>query len=496
MARSFTRPASAAGTVTCTRTMASLRVHLLDAPQHPRRRVQLLDRHRDLDRQEPPRVDAHVLPPRAPALRPRRVDVHHAEPLAVVLLAEVHPLQAARVHHRRRRDEDLVLVDVPQRNIIEGRQRQRARLQRVVAPQHHRPLRAGHRAVHRHVRRHDRRHVRVERVRLGEDAPRQVLLHVARHLVDGAPLVLLPRQQRPAPYPRQRHHLQRPRARLDPVRPEPLRHRHAAHVQRREDVERRRPRRRVRDVVVARQQEDRDAAPHQRRQPPRELPLVRLRRVPALVRVPRDEHQVRPVLRRVVHHLVERAKKVQQPRRQPQVRPPVNARRKVPRQRLHVRLRSRPPVVLDAYMNISRMDNTHACSQSSYRRKPVSRAVAAVQPPIRPRCLILPLILSLSKGHLREIEGRTALILAPFALSLRYFVIPAEAGIQGWGEGGAASPYSYSSITRRSHCDSPSMSRRDSTPSFRSRCDVRSVVSRARTVLGPSSPAFCQSITA
>ena len=144
------------------------------------------------------------------------------------------------------------------------------------------------------------------------------------------------------------------------MRPEPLRHGHARYVQRREDVERRRSRRRVRDVVVAGQQKDRDAAPHQRRQPPRKLPLVRLRRVPALVRVPRDEHQVRPVLRRVVHHLVERAQEVQQPRRQPQVRPPVDARRKVPRQRLHVRLRSRTPVVLHAYMNISRMDNTHA----------------------------------------------------------------------------------------------------------------------------------------
>ena len=155
-----------------------------------------------------------------------------------------------------------MLVDVPKGDIIEGRQRECARLQGVVAAQHHRTLRAGHGAVHSDVAREDGWDVGVEGIRLRQNALCQVLFHVACDLVDGSALVLLTRQQLPAADPRQGDDLQRAGAGLDKVRPEPLGHGDARHVKRREDGEGSGPRRRVGDVMVAGEQEDRDAPVH------------------------------------------------------------------------------------------------------------------------------------------------------------------------------------------------------------------------------------------
>ena len=78
--------------------------------------------------------------------------------------------------------------------------------------------------------------------------------------------------------------------------------------------------------VVAREQEDGDAAIHQGCEASRELALVRLRRVAALVGVAGDEDEVGVVAVRVVDHLVEGAEKVEEARGEAKVRAPVDGR--------------------------------------------------------------------------------------------------------------------------------------------------------------------------
>ena len=77
------------------------------------------------------------------------------------------------------------------------------------------------------------------------------------------------------------------------------------------------------------QEEDRDAAAHERSYASYELALVRLRRVAALVGVARDEHEVGFVARRVVDDLIEDAKEVDKPCGKAQVRTAVDARREI-----------------------------------------------------------------------------------------------------------------------------------------------------------------------
>ena len=115
---------------------------------------------------------------------------------------------------------------------------------------------------------------------------------------------------------------------------------HVGHVQRVEYLQRRGPANDVRRVVIAHQQEYRNAGAGKLRHATRELPLVRLGRVAALVRVAAEEHQVDGVIDGVVHQLIVSVEEVSQAGGKP-------------------RLRVHAAVVLDAYVQVGEVQDSH-----------------------------------------------------------------------------------------------------------------------------------------
>ena len=72
-----------------------------------------------------------------------------------------------------------------------------------------------------------------------------------------------------------------------------------------------------RQVVIARQQKRRNPAVRELEQPPGELPLVGLARIPTLVGVAGQDHHVDAVGQGKLHQLVQRIQEIPQPRGQP-----------------------------------------------------------------------------------------------------------------------------------------------------------------------------------
>ena len=242
------------------------------------------------------------------------VDVHDAKALLVALLAKVHPLQAAGIgHHGGLCPQNLVFVDVAQGNVVDLGLLQVSGHQHVVLAEHHGPFGTDGGAVDGKVGGDDGGNLGVQLPGPGVDGGGHAPFHFLAHFVDGLAAGILPAQQRAAAGPRDGQDLQGPRASSDGVVLEGRANVDVGHPQGVEDLDGGGAANGVGQVVVADQQEGRDAGLGKAGQAFGELPLLGLGRVPALVGISGEQHQVYVFGQGIFNHLVEGGQEVAQP---------------------------------------------------------------------------------------------------------------------------------------------------------------------------------------
>ena len=172
----------------------------------------------DVDGVEAPGVDALELEiDHAPASRGRGVEIDKAETLVVTLLAEVDPLETARVDDVRASSEHLVAVDVSEGDVLEAVESDGASEEHVVGAKHHRLFGAGDRVVDGHVPGENRGDIRGETLGLRSDQGGQRLLNPAGDLFGAEPAHVVPGHELTTTNPRYSDYLDRTRGGLDPV---------------------------------------------------------------------------------------------------------------------------------------------------------------------------------------------------------------------------------------------------------------------------------------
>ena len=286
-----------------------------DGADHRSRGVDVLGFHRYVHRDEIPGFQLMELEiGHPPALGLGRVKVHDAKSFFVAFLAKVHPLQASRVdHHGRVETQDLMFVDVTQCDVFDLRPVQRADQKHVVLSQHHGAFRADGGAIHRYMPGEDRRHIRVQFLGRSLDPFGQPLFQGLPHLFDRQTTGFLTAEDGAAPWPRNGQDLQRPRRRGHVVRLQIGAHVDIGDFQSGKDVHRRGPAGSRGQVVVTHQQKNWDPGAGQTVQPFGEFPLVGLGRVPALVGVAGQQHQINAFVQGKLHNLVQGIEKISQP---------------------------------------------------------------------------------------------------------------------------------------------------------------------------------------
>jgi hypothetical protein len=239
------------------------------------------------------------------------------------------------VHH-------LVAVDVAKGHVGHpGVDEQRPRQHQILAQGHH-PFGADLRAIEAAVEGDDARPLRIEGPRLLLDesfqAPAHLVLDVSKR---GAPQLLAAEQHLPRD-PGDGEDPRRAGAGGHLVEPRAVGNGHALDLQGAKDLHRVGPARRRRDVVVAGQDKHRHIRRPQALHPAGELALVGRVRRAVLVDIPGDEHQIDPGLQAEIQRLVQALEVIDQTA-------------------VHAGARIEAPVVLDADVQIGKVQDLHTC---------------------------------------------------------------------------------------------------------------------------------------
>ena len=204
-----------------------------------------------------------------------------------------------------------------------------------------------------------RRKRRIEGLDLRLKQAREPSLHLARDLLHGQVARLVPGHEAADADPRQRHHLNVAGPRPHPVRLQRVAHGDVRHLKGREDLDRRGPVGHVGQVVVAHRDEHRDTCLGHASDTAGELTLVGLAGVAGLVGVAGEEDQVNAVVQRVLNGLVQRGQEVQQPGGGAKVLTAVYAGSEGGGQRVQVGLGGGPAVILDPYVDVGQVQDSH-----------------------------------------------------------------------------------------------------------------------------------------
>ena len=306
-----------------------------DGARHKSRGVGLVFRDSDIHRHKGPGGDfLKTKIGQPPALRRTGVKVNQTEALFVVLLGKVHPLQAAGIGHCRpdavgsnagadavcrRRAQNLMLVDMPQGDILQPGLADGGEVQRVVVAQHHGSFGAYGGAADGDMAGQDGRRVRVQGLGQARYAIRHTAFDFLADLLNVQAPGFVAGQHRAPGRPRHGQYLQRAGGRGYGVIGHPVAHIDLRHAQGGVDFNGVGAAGGCRQVVIAGQQEGGDAGVGKPAQPAGQFPLVGLRRVAALVGVPGQENQIHPVGQGELHQLVQRPQEIAQSGGQPGV---------------------------------------------------------------------------------------------------------------------------------------------------------------------------------
>ena len=193
---------------------------------------------------------------------------------------------------------------MPQRHVVELRQRDIAVQQHMVVPEHHRLLGCQRGLADGDMSCQHRRDAAVKALRSHLDCIGDHILKRFVNLSVRLAARSVGRQIIAALDPGQGDHLQRPITCFHDVGCKPVADMDIRNIESGEDFERGRLRDDLRRVMITDQQECRDAGVRQASDAPGELALVRLRGVTTLVCVPAEEHKVNFCVYRIVHQFV------------------------------------------------------------------------------------------------------------------------------------------------------------------------------------------------
>ncbi len=275
----------------------------------------------------------------ASALGELGVKVYHTEALVLLLLAEVHALEAAGVGDDGPLAEHLVLVDVAEGDVVQSRAGEGGEHEDGVAAKHHGALAAGGRAAYGDVADEDGGDVRVKGVKLQGEGLGEALLKSLSDLVQGKVAGVVAGEVLGAAYPGEADDLQRAALGRHDGDGELVGDEDALHVQRGEDLQGRGASGDGGQVVVAGEEVDGDAVAGEPGNAAGELALVGLGGVAGLVGVAGEEDGVYAFGEGVVHQLVVGGEEVQEARGE-------------------ASLRVWAAVVLYAYVEISEVEET------------------------------------------------------------------------------------------------------------------------------------------
>ena len=182
-----------------------------DSPNHCGGRVRVSNGHGNVHRDEPPGIQPMKIEVGQPlALRCRRVQIDDAKAFIVALLGKVHALEATGIGHERILiSQDLMLVDVAKRHVIDLGPADVASQQHVVLSQHHGTFSAHGGSIDRDVAGQYGGNIRVQALGPSVDSLGHPVLDRLPYLFDGQTSRLFPAQYPASSWPGDSQNLQR-----------------------------------------------------------------------------------------------------------------------------------------------------------------------------------------------------------------------------------------------------------------------------------------------